>query len=79
MLVLGPSAAGSSAAAQASAAHTHFFSDACSVYAENKVEIRAAGGIEAVMTGVQQHADSQDVQKQGCWACAILLSMTRME
>eukprot|EP00961_Rhodomonas_salina_P253146 3420991-Rhodomonas_salina.1 len=39
-----------------------------SVDDEIKVRIRAAGGIEAVISGMKQHADSEGVQERGCAA-----------
>eukprot|EP00961_Rhodomonas_salina_P051047 685048-Rhodomonas_salina.2 len=44
---------------------------------DNSVKIRAAGGIEAVLAGMQQHVKSEGVQEKGCAVCSILLSMTR--
>lgn len=41
---------------------------------ENQVKIRAAGGMEAVITGMLQHADSEGVQGWGCEALLNLAS-----
>eukprot|EP00961_Rhodomonas_salina_P246743 3333295-Rhodomonas_salina.1 len=39
-----------------------------SINSENKVKIGAAGGIEAVLAGMEKHVESAGVQEQGCWA-----------